>query len=208
MSKENILVAGATGSTGKIIVDVLKSSQNYKPIAMIRKQEQKEYFEKREVSTILGDLEKDISHTIENIDKVIFAAGSKGKNVIGVDQEGAKKMVDASEEKGIKKFVMLSSMGANNPSVSEELQGYLKAKQNADEYLKNSNLNHSIVRPGALTDEEGTGKIELKNKLNTFGDISRENVAKTLVEILRDGTKNKETIEILDGKTPIEEAVN
>ena len=95
MSKENILVAGATGSTGKIIVDILKSSKNYTPIALIRKEKQKEYFEKREVSTTLGNLEKDISHTVKNIDKVIFAAGSKGKNVIGVDQEGAKKMIDA-----------------------------------------------------------------------------------------------------------------
>ncbi len=207
MNKEHVLVAGATGSTGKIIIDILKTSKDYEPIAMLRKSEQKGYFEQREVKTVLGDLEEDLTHTVAHADKVIFAAGSKGKNVKGVDQDGAKKLIDVSEEKGIKKFVMLSSMGADNPSLSKELEAYLKAKQNADEHLKNSDLNYTILRPGGLTDEDGTGEIKLKDKLNTFGKISRENVAKTIVKVLKDETKDKETFEILDGKTPIEDAV-
>lgn len=207
MSKQQVLVAGATGSTGKIIIDILKTSKNYEPIAMVRKSCQKDYYEQEEVKTVFGDLENDLAHTVEHAEKVIFAAGSKGKNVKGIDQDGAKKLIDVSEEKGIHKFVMLSSMGADKPSVSKKLEAYLKAKQNADEYLKNSSLNYTIVRPGVLTDEDGTGKIDLKNKLNTFGKISRENVAKTLVKVLKDETKKKETIEILDGKTPIVDAL-
>lgn len=208
MNKEKVLVAGATGHTGKKIVDFLNRSEKYQPVAMIRKEAQKEYFENRKVLTVLGDLEKDISHTVKNIDKVIFAAGSGGKKAVEVDQEGAKKLIDASEEKGIHKFVMLSSMGADNPSVSKDLEEYLKAKQHADDYLKQSGLNYSIVRPGALTNKEGCGKIELEHKLHKFGEISREDVAKTLVEVLDKNVKKNEVFEILEGDTSIEEALN
>ena len=88
---ENVLVVGATGTTGKKVVNLLKSSQYFEPIAMVRKESQKEHFTAQKVKTVLGDLEKDITHTVENIDKVIFAAGSGGKKVVEVDQEGVKR---------------------------------------------------------------------------------------------------------------------
>ncbi len=205
--KQNILIAGANGTTGRIIVDLLKDSDIYRPIAMVRKQEQKDNFEKENVSAVLADLEKDLSHAVKNVDKVIFAAGSKGKNVIGVDQEGAKRLTDAAKNSGARKFVMLSSMGADNPSVSDELKDYLKAKQNADDHLKASGMGYSIVRPGSLTDKEGTGKIQLQNKLEQRGSITRTDVAKTLVEVLDDNVRQNQVFEILSGDVPIENAV-
>ncbi len=208
MSKEkNVLVAGANGTTGRIIVDLLKVSKNYQPIAMVRNKEQKDRFEKEHVMTVMADLEEDLSHAVKNADKVIFAAGSKGKNIIGVDQEGAKKLTDAAKKAGAGKFVMLSSMGADNPSISEELQDYLQAKQNADNYLKESGLEYSIVRPGSLTDDGATGKIQLKKKFENQGSISRADVAKTLVEVLDDEVRKNEVFEILSGETPIEKAL-
>ncbi|MGM1055499.1 MAG: SDR family oxidoreductase [Bacteroidota bacterium] len=206
-NKKNVLVAGANGTTGRIIIDLLKESEKYQPIAMVRKQEQKDHFEKENVAAVLGDLEEDLSDAVKNADKVIFAAGSKGKNVIGVDQEGAKKFTDAAKKSGVGKFVMLSSMGADNPTISEELEDYLRAKGNADDYLRNSGLDYTIVRPGALTDEDGSGKIQLKEKLEKQGSISRANVAQTLVEVLEDDVKQNQVFEILDGETPIEKAV-
>lgn len=208
MSKEkNVLVAGANGTTGRIIISLLKESENYRPIAMIRKEEQKEHFEKENVTTVLADLEKDLSHAVNNVDKVIFAAGSKGKNVIGVDQEGAKKLTDVAKNAGVGKFVMLSSMGADNPSAGDDLEDYLRAKQNADDHLRASGLNYSIVRPGALTDEGSTGKIQLKEKLKKQGKISRADVAQTLVEVLQDDVQKNKVFEILSGETPINKAV-
>ena len=174
---------------------------------MIRKQEQKDFFENQNVSTVLADLEEDISHTVKGVDKVIFAAGSKGTNVIGVDQNGAIKLIEASKKEGVKKFVMLSSMGADNPSISEELQEYLKAKQVADKHLVDSGLKYTIVRPGALTNKDGTDKIELKTKLGKFGKIPRADVAKTLVEVLSDDVKTNETFEIISGDVTIKEAL-
>ena len=208
MGKEkNVLVAGANGTTGRIIIKLLKDSENYRPIAMVRKQEQIDHFEKENVSAVLGDLEKELNHAVKNIDKVIFAAGSKGKNVIGVDQEGAKRLTDAAKEAGVTKFVMLSSMGADNPSVREDLEDYLRAKQNADDHLKASGLDYTIVRPGALSDEKGTGKIQLKEKLEKQGSIPRADVAQSLVEVLDEEVRTNEVFEILSGDIEIEKAV-
>jgi uncharacterized protein YbjT (DUF2867 family) len=204
---KNVLVAGANGTTGRIIIDLLKKSETYQPIAMVRKQDQKDHFEKQGVSVVLADLEEDLSQAVKNADKVIFAAGSKGKNIIDVDQEGAKRLIDATKAAGLEKFVMLSSMGADNPVVGNDLEDYLRAKQNADDYLKASALNYSIVRPGALTDDDGTGKIELKEKLEKRGSIARADVAKTLVEVLDDKLKKNKVFEILAGDTRIEKAV-
>jgi uncharacterized protein YbjT (DUF2867 family) len=204
---KNVLVAGANGTTGRIIIDLLKKTEVYQPIAMVRKQEQKDHFEKNNVSTIVADLEEDLSHAVKNADKVIFAAGSKGQNIIGVDQEGAKRLINAAKDAGLEKFVMLSSMGADKPAESDELEDYLRAKQNADNHLKASGLNYSIVRPGHLTDDDGTGKIQLNKKLEIQGSISRADVAKTLVEALEDDVRQNQTFEILSGEVPIEKAV-
>ena len=206
--KQNIVVAGANGTTGRIIIVLLKKSNHYPPIAMVRKQEQKERFEKDNVSTVLGDLEKNIDDAVKNADKVIFAAGSGGKKVKEVDQEGAKRFTDAAKKAGAKKFVMLSSMGADTPSIMPSLEDYLKAKQNADEHLKTSGLNYSIVRPGGLTNDDATGKIQLQEKLEKQGSISRADVAKTLVESLEDDVKHNQTFEILSGDTDIREALH
>jgi len=206
---EQILVAGANGTTGKKIVHLLKESQYFNPIAMVRKEDEIPYFKSKDIDTVLGDLEEDISHAFKNtVDKVLFAAGSGGKNVIGVDQEGAKRMIDASKKNNVRKFVMLSSMGADEPSKAEDLQDYLEAKHNADEYLKESGLNYAIVRPGSLTDEKLTNKIELAEKLNKRGEISREDVAQTLVSALNDDVANNVTFEIISGDTLIADALN
>tara|TARA_R110002096_G_scaffold296404_3_gene490776 strand:+ start:732 stop:1403 length:672 start_codon:yes stop_codon:yes gene_type:complete len=220
---ENILVAGANGTTGKKIVTLLESSQYFNPVAMVRKKEQQEQFEKRNIKTVLADLEEDVSHTIENIDKVIFAAGSGGKKVNidkvifaagsggkkvkEVDENGAKKLIDASKNTKVKKFIMLSSMGADNPEEAKDLKEYLQAKHNADVYLRDSNLPFSIVRPGSLTDDKGKGKIELSEKLNKSGEISRDDVAQTLVRVLHDSATVNETFEIIKGDTLIGKAI-
>lgn len=204
---EKVLVAGANGTTGRQIVNLLNETQYFKPVAMVRKKEQMAQFENEGIETVLGDLENEITHTVNTIDKVIFAAGSGGKNVVGVDQNGAKRLIDASKNAHIKKFVMLSSMGADAPEKASDLQEYLKAKHNADEYLKQSGLNYAIVRPGTLNNDKATEHIQLKHKLSTHGEISRADVAQTLVRVLNDDTANKVSFEILNGDTLIGKAL-
>ena len=203
---ENILIAGATGTTGEKVVKLVKQAENYRPVALVRNNEQKEQWESQGVETVMGDLTKDVSHTTKGIDKVVFAAGSGGKNVVDVDQEGAKKLIDASKKERVRKFVMLSSMGVDNPR--GELKEYLQAKQNADQYLDISGLTFTIVRPGTLNNEEGTGNIKLAEKMNERGEIPRWDVARTLVKSLEDGIATNQAFEILTGETKIEEAVH
>lgn len=205
---ENVLVVGANGTTGKKVVHQLAESDNYSPVAMVRKEEQVGQFKDKGIKTVLADLEKDVSHTGNNIDKIVFAAGSKGKNLKAVDLEGAKKMVEVGRKADIKKFVMLSTMGADQPDSVPSLKDYLIAKQKADDFLKASLLPYSIVRPGALTDEAGTGKIRAQKSLGEQGSIARDDVAKALVASLNNDVARDTTYEILSGSDHIETALN
>ena len=203
----NILVAGAHGAVGKKIIDLLNASQYFTPVAMVHKEDYLNDFKEQNVKVVLADLTGDLTHAFENIDKVIFAAGSGGEAVIEVDQEGAKKCIDEAKKAGVHKFVMLSSLGADRPEDADDLKEYLKAKHNADEYLKQSGLNYSIVRPGTLTDKKGTERITLAVKLSEKGEISRDDVAQTLVRSLHDEAPNDVTFEIIQGETPIGKAL-
>ena len=104
---EKILIVGATGSTGKRVIEILNSSQSFTPVAMIRKKEQKEVFDDMEVDSVLADLEQeDFSEALKGIDKVIFAAGSGSKTgpdkTTEIDEKGAIKIIDAAKKAGVK----------------------------------------------------------------------------------------------------------
>lgn len=98
---------------------------------MIRKGEQRFHFELIGVQAVMGDLIKDISQIAQTVDKVIFAASSGGKAVAKVYRDGAKRSIDYARW-AIKKFVMLSSMGADKPQEPLDLKDYLQAKHDAD----------------------------------------------------------------------------
>lgn len=208
---EKILIAGATGHTGKRVIEILNSSENFEPVALIRKEEQKQIFDDMGVRSVVGDLEGDVSHALKGIDKVIFAAGSGSKTgpekTTAVDQEGAKKLIDAAKAAKVKKFIMLSSMGTDNPEQVEGLEHYLKAKKEADDHLKASGLTYTIVQPGALTDDMGLAKVKLAKKLNERGEISRDDVAFLLVMSLADPIAKNLSFEALEGPESIKAAL-
>lgn len=205
---ETILVAGANGKTGKEIIALLKDSPNYKVLAMIRKEEQQAYFDLMDVKTVVADLEGDLREAVKGVDRVIFAAGSGGhtsqQKTEDVDRDGAINLIDQSKAAGVKKFVMLSSMGSDKPSDgSMELQPYLEAKKAADEHLQASFLDYTIIRPGQLTEGKKTNKIEAAKKLNKSGTISRKDVAQVLVNCLPPNMVQNKTFEILNGNKAI-----
>lgn len=208
---EKILIAGATGLTGKRVVEILNRSQSFKPIALIRKEDQQGMFDDMEVDWIMGDLEGEVTHAVKGVDKVIFAAGSGSKTgpdkTTAVDEEGAIKLIDAAAQAKIKKFIMLSTMGADEPSKHQEAAHYFKAKAAADMYLRDSGLNYTIIRPGALTDELGMGKVKLASKLEVPGEISRDDVAFLIVMSLADPLVRNMTFEALEGEEPIKSAM-
>jgi len=204
---EKILIVGATGQTGKRVIEILNNSKSFEPIAMIRDVEQKEEFDDMDVKWVLADLEKEVDHALKGIDKIIFAAGSGGSTgddkTLAVDQEGAIKMINAAKKAKVKKFIMLSSMGADDPSQHKKLESYLAAKKIADEYLIESGVPYTIVRPGTLNDDLGLAKVKLAEKLNEKGEIPRDDVAFILAMSLADPLVNNKTFEALEGNKPI-----
>ena len=208
---EKILIAGSTGQTGKRVIEILNNTENFKPVAMIRKEEQRQIFDDMEVESVMADLEGEIDHAFKGIDRVIFAAGSGGstgpEKTVAVDQEGAKKMVDASKKHNVKKFIMLSAMGTDKLEEAGELEHYLKAKKEADDYLVDSGIVYTIVQPGRLTDDMGLAKVKLAPKLDEQGEISRDDVAFLLVMCLADPLGKNMAFQAIEGEESIKSAL-
>lgn len=208
-----VLVVGANGTTGKQVVEKVANSKQHEAYAMIRDEKQAGALKKLGANVVLGDLEQDVSDALRGMDAVIFAAGSGGhtgdKKTIAVDQNGAKNIIDEAKNQGVKRFVMLSSMGTDAPEQGPEgLQLYLRAKAIADEYLKQSNLQYTIVRPGTLSNDQATGKIDINNDIEDKSQtIPRADVATVLVECLNEEATIGKTFEMLAGETEIEKAI-
>jgi len=166
---------------------------------------------------VLVDLEAEeveggIGRAVEGCDAVVFAAGagpgSGDERKETMDYGGAAKLVEAAEGRGVLRYLMLSAMGARAPEGgSEPMRPYLRAKARADERLKESGLDYTIIRPGSLTEDEGTGNVEAAESLGRRGEIPREDVARTLAAALEDKNTYHKTFEILSGETPIREAL-
>jgi len=208
-----VLVVGANGTTGKQVVEKVANSKQHEAYAMIRDEKQADALKKLGANVVLGDLEQDVSDALRGMDAVIFAAGSGGntgdEKTIAVDQNGAKNIIDEAKNQGVKRFVMLSSMGTDAPEQGPEgLQLYLRAKAIADEYLKQSNLQYTIVRPGTLSNDQATGKIDINNDIEDKSQtIPRADVATVLVECLNEEATIGKTFEMLAGETEIEKAI-
>ncbi len=208
---EKILIVGATGATGTRVIEILKNTENFKPVAMIRKPDQSQIFEDMGVESVVADLEEDVSHALKGIDKVIFVAGSGGDTgpdkTTAVDEKGAMKVIDEAKKAKVKKFIMLSAMGTDDPSQNKELEHYLKAKKTADDYLRDSGLTYSIVQPGRLSNDMGLAKVKMAKKLNERGEISRDDVAFIMVMSLADPLVKNMSFEALEGEESIKTAM-
>ena len=211
----NVLVVGANGQIGQKIVRLLGQSDRHEVVAMIRKAEQADALEKLGAKTKLADLEQDVRGTAEGHDAVIFTAGSGGHTgpdkTMLVDLDGAFKMIDESVRANVRHFIMISAFHADDPlQGSEKIKHYNVAKHRADERLMNSGLTYTILRPGRLTDEPGTGKIQVGAQLSDEDHqrhIPREDVAQTAVAALDIENAKGKVFKMLTGETPIEEAL-
>ena len=207
-----VLVIGANGKTGTLVTQKLLNSE-HEPIAMIRNSNHKNKFDAMGVETRIADLEFPIDHALNQCDAVIFAAGSgsktgKDKTVL-VDHIGAIRSIVGAQVQGINRYVMLSSIHADTNSTSP-ISHYLRAKAHADNYLRESNLNYTIVCPGALTDDPGTDRIALSFDLAPQSPFStsRSNLAKVLVSCLDVEASFQSSFSVCEGDTEITTALN
>ena len=207
-----ILVIGASGRVGTDLVKQLLAD-NHEVIGTTRQDEK--LFNDDNYSQLDLDItaEKDaIQKQIEqDIDAVYFVAGSGGKDVLEVDLHGAVKTMQAVEDKGIKRYIMLSTVFSldtskwDNPGIAD-LKEYYICKHYADQWLvNNSNLNYTIVQAGALKERAATAKITIND--DNAGENSIEDVAKTLAAVLNADNTIKKVFSMHNGETAIKEAI-
>ncbi|MEJ6394383.1 SDR family oxidoreductase [Gymnodinialimonas sp. 2305UL16-5] len=179
-----ILVAGATGGTGTRLMKTLVSD-GHTPIALVRESSDTSKLSDQ-VETRMGDLADLQDGVCDGCEAVIFAAGSGGDTSAEmtdkIDRDGAISLIDHASKAGVARFVMLSSVGADDPDPSTDMGHYLKAKHDADEYLKGSGLTYAIVRPVALTDEDGTGDMIFGDDVDPKAKAARGDVARVLAD--------------------------
>ena len=203
-------MAGSHGQVGQHLTEILANGE-HDVYGMVRDEAQVDRIEELGAEAMVADLteESEMDRAVEGCDAVIFAAGSGGDDVWGVDRDGAINLIEASEDAGVERFVMLSSINADSPEDSPEaLRDYLNAKAEADERLRESDLASTVVRPGSLTNEAGTGRIRTGANLDrTEAEIPRVDVARTLAAALPAETTHGKTFEVLSGDDPIEEAL-
>ena len=211
-----VLIAGAHGKTARHLTRMLVED-GHEVRGLVRKEEQTGDVEADGAEPVLVDLEAEevegrLGDAVEGCDAVVFAAGagpgSGDERKETMDYGGAAKLVEAAERNGARRYLMLSAMGAADPEAGPEaMRPYLRAKARADERLQSSSLDYTVIRPGSLTEDEGTGAIEAAEKLGRRGEIPREDVARTFAAALEDENTYHKTFEILAGEIPIREAL-
>jgi uncharacterized protein YbjT (DUF2867 family) len=154
----------------------------------------------------------DLSDAVRGADAIVFAAGagpgSGPERKRTVDLGAAVKLVDAAQATGVRRYVIVSSIGAHDPaSAGEQMRPNLEAKREADERLMASALDWTVVRPGSLTDDPGTGLVDLSTDLGRRAPIPREDVAAVLAECLHAPETVGLVFEAFGGDTEIALAV-
>jgi uncharacterized protein YbjT (DUF2867 family) len=209
----NLAIAGGHGKVG-LMLGRLLSERGDTVRGLIRNPDQADDLRAAGVDPVVCDLEgdDDVGSAVRGADAVVFAAGagpgSGAERKRTMDLGGAKKLIEAARAEGIRRYVMVSAMGAANPPAEggDVFGEYLRAKAEADRALAQSGLDFTIVRPGSLTNEPPTGLIEVGMDLGR-GEVSRADVAATLAAVLAAENTSGKTFELLAGDVPIEEAV-
>jgi uncharacterized protein YbjT (DUF2867 family) len=163
---------------------------------------------------VVLDMEQaeDLSDAVRGADAIVFAAGagpgSGAERKRTVDLGAAVKLIDAAQATGVRRYVIVSSIGAHDPaSGPEQMRPYLEAKHEADERLMASALDWTIVRPGGLTDDPGAGAVDLSTQMGRRADIPREDVAAVLAACLATPETIGLAFEAFGGDQPIDLAV-
>ncbi|TGB01417.1 SDR family oxidoreductase [Halobacillus salinus] len=211
-----VLVVGANGQVGKHLVKFIQETDDMEAKAMIRKEEQASYFKDLGAEPVIVDLEDDpenVAKAFDGVDAVVFTAGS-GPNTgpdktMMIDLDAAVKTIEAAKSKGVKRYVMVSSFDTTREAIQsapESFAPYVAAKHYADDWLRRTDLDYTIVHPGGLTNDEGNGKVEAAETV-ARGEIAREDVARVLLETLKNKSTTGKEFQVVSGSTSIEDAL-
>lgn len=207
------------GGHGKVALHLARklTSDGTQVSSVFRNPEHSEEVAETGAQPVVADIEnastEDIAGLLVGHDAVVFAAGAGGGNparTYAVDRDAAIRVIDAAKQAGVRRFVMVSYFGAGpDHGVPEDnsFYAYAQAKAAADEYLKNSGLDYTILGPGSLTLDEPTGRITVGPEA-ADGKASRADVALVAAAVLADDSTIGRTIEFNNGDTPIAEAIS
>ncbi|MFT0803632.1 SDR family oxidoreductase [Bacillus swezeyi] len=209
-----VFIVGANGQIGRFLTKWLSESSDHQVRAMVRNEEQAEALKQTGIETALANLEgtvENIAEAAKGCDAIVFTAGSGGKTgddkTLLVDLDGAAKTIEAAEKAGIKRFIMISTLQAHRrENWNEALKPYYVAKHYADRILEDSGLTYTIIRPGGLLNEPGTGKVKAAENLER-GMIPREDVAKTAAAVLTEEHTFRRSFDLTSGDMAIADAI-
>lgn len=145
-------------------------------------------------------------------DAVVFSAGAGGGNpsrTYAVDRDAAIRVIDAASRAGARRFVMVSYFGAgpgHGVPQDNSFFPYAEAKAAADTHLRVSDLDWTVLGPGRLTLDPGTGRIAV-GAAGSGGQVTRDDVALVAAAVLADGSTIGRTIEFNNGDVPVAEAL-
>ena len=211
-----IAIVGGNGQIARLLHPLLVA-RGHTPIALVRSESQRNRLEAVGAAVRLIDIENstagDFSAAFDDAAAVVFAAGGGPDGNIErkrtVDLEGSLKAIEGAQQAGISRFVQVSAINVDHPIADDGgpvWRAYVEAKRDADAALRDSGLDWTIIRPGRLTDAEGTGLVELGEAV-ARADVPRADVAGVLAEVLDSGAGIGAQWNLVSGVTPIAEAV-
>jgi uncharacterized protein YbjT (DUF2867 family) len=211
-----VVIAGGHGQIA-LRLEKLLTARGDQAVGIIRNPGQAADLEARGAEAAVLDLEKSdvdaVAEVLSGADAAIFSAGagsgSGPERKETVDRDAAVLFAEAAERVGVRRHIQIGSMGADHPDapgVDPTFAVYLQAKKAAEDDLRARGLDWTILRPGILTNEQGTGMVLLAQKTGR-GKVPREDVAAVLAALLNAPHTLKRTVEVISGDRPVEEAV-
>jgi uncharacterized protein YbjT (DUF2867 family) len=209
-----VAIAGGHGQIALRLATVL-SQRGDEAVALIRNPDHADDVRQTGAEPAVVDLEHasgdDVVQAIAGSDAVVFAAGagpgSGPERKETMDYGGAVKLIAAAKQAGVGRYVIVSSMGANPDALGDDtFSVYLRAKGRADDAVRASGLDATVVRPGGLTNDVGTGRVNLGESVPR-GQVTRDDVAAVLAAVLDSPSTIGRTLDLTGGDTPVAEAV-
>ncbi|KDN16843.1 SDR family oxidoreductase [Amycolatopsis rifamycinica] len=212
-----VVIAGGHGQIA-LRLERLLAARGDEAVGIIRNPAHAADLEAAGAQAVVLDLENSdvdaVAEVLKGADAAVFSAGAgPGSGTARkdtVDRGAAALFAEAAERAGVRRHVQVGSMGADNPDnpdVSEEFRYYLRAKRAAEDDLKARDLDWTILRPGQLTDDPGTGLVLLAEKTGR-GPVPRDDVAAVLVGLLETPASIRRTLELISGEAAIGEAIS
>ncbi|GAA2968525.1 SDR family oxidoreductase [Streptomyces enissocaesilis] len=210
-----IVIAGGHGRIA-LRLERLLAARGYGVAGIVRDSGQSEDLRAAGAEPVVLDLEsasvEQVAELLEGADAAVFAAGAGPGSGTGrkdtVDRGAAVLFADAAERAGVRRFLVVSSMGADPERAGDEVfDAYLRAKGAADADVRSrAGLDWTILRPGSLTDDAGTGLVRLGVSTGR-GPVARDDVAAVLAELLETPSTAGLTLELISGSVPVTVAV-